>query len=363
MKIALLTIADSVHGTRWANAFAERQHEVHLLTSHEPANPLSRGVTLHRLPFRHPVGYFLNAAHVRKLLSKIAPDVLSTHFASGYGTLARLSNFQPNVLSVWGTDVYEFPHKSPWHRRLIEKNLRKAQQLCSTSHVMAAETKQLVPDLPFHVVPFGIDTELFRPHRRETAGDALVIGTVKTLSPTYGIDLLIQAFALLHKRLEISEPELARRLQLKIVGGGPDLMRLKHLADSLGVAPASTFVARVEHHEVVKQLNSLDIYVALSRRESFGVAILEASACELPVLVSDVGGLPEVVDNGVTGLIVPNENVEAAASALLKLVKDRHMRKNMGLAGRQLVCARYEWSHNVEQMERILEAAAARGSG
>src|SRR5690625_501580 len=226
MKIAMLAIADSVHGTRWPNAFAERGHEVHLLTSHEPANPLHPAVVLHRLPFPHPAGYFLNAWHVRKLLRKISPDVLNTHFASGYGTLARLSGFQPNVLSVWGTDVYEFPHKSRWHRGLIEANLKAARQICSTSHVMATVTKQLSPNLEVDVVPFGIDTEWFKPDQNrysQGVGNNIVVGTVKTLLPKYGIDVLINAFALLVQRLEASEPELAQRLRLKIVGGGPDL--------------------------------------------------------------------------------------------------------------------------------------------
>lgn len=363
MRIALLAIADSVHGTRWANAFAQRQHEVHLLTSHEPANPLVPGVILHRLPFRHPVGYFVNVWHVRKLLREIAPDVLNTHFASGYGTLARLSGFQPNVLSVWGTDVYDFPHKSAWHGRLIRANLSHAQHICSTSHAMAAVTRQLLPGLQIDVVPFGIDTEQFKSAGKKKSGGTITVGTVKTLLPKYGIDVLIRAFALVQSRL--AETELASQLRLKIVGGGPDLDSLKRLADSLNVAEATEFTGRVPHSEVPRELNSFDVYAALSRdeSESFGVAVLEASACELPVLVTNVGGLPEVVKDGVTGIVVANEDVEAAADGLLQLVVDQQLSRSMGHAGRELVQHKYEWSRNVEQMEQILAAAAAQGSG
>jgi len=99
----------------------------------------------------------------------------------------------------------------------------------------------------------------------------------------------------------------------------------------------------------------MDIYVAVSvsESESFGVAIIEASACGLPVIVSDVGGLPEVVVANKTGLIVRREDVSGTAEAIIKLVRDRDLREQMGLNGRLHVQENYEWSKNVSQMEEV----------
>ncbi len=99
------------------------------------------------------------------------------------------------------------------------------------------------------------------------------------------------------------------------------------------------------------ELNKLDVYVALSRThsESFGVAVIEASACGLPVVVADVGGLPEVVERDLTGFIVPPNDPAAAAKAIARLIGDGQLRRRMGDAGRAHVAAHYEWSACVDR--------------
>jgi glycosyltransferase involved in cell wall biosynthesis len=112
----------------------------------------------------------------------------------------------------------------------------------------------------------------------------------------------------------------------------------------------------VPHALVPKILARFDIYVALSRldSESFGVAILEASACGLPVVVSDADGPAEVVANGVTGRIIQRDNAELAGEAVADLVCDFEKRCKMGLAGRAHVVERYSWSHCIQVMKESL---------
>jgi glycosyltransferase involved in cell wall biosynthesis len=97
----------------------------------------------------------------------------------------------------------------------------------------------------------------------------------------------------------------------------------------------------------------IDISVIVSNQESFGVSVIEAGACENPVVVSNVGGLPEVVEDGVTGIIVPAKNPIATADAIEKLILDKSLRESMGKAGRKRVEALYKWENNVEQMMEI----------
>ena len=93
--------------------------------------------------------------------------------------------------------------------------------------------------------------------------------------------------------------------------------------------------------------------MSASESESFGVAVIEAEACRIPVVVSDIGGLPEVVQDNVTGFIVPPKNPEATAEAIEKLILDENLRNKMGVAGREFVLKNYEWSKNAKIMENL----------
>lgn len=360
MKIALLSGLSSIHTVRWANAFAERGHELHVISSpsHVSSNHLLSGKThVHFLPVPSPFGYYLNVISLRRLLNKIRPDVLNAHYASGYGTLARLSEFSPYVLSVWGSDVYDFPFKSPLHKRIIRKNILAADRLCSTSRVMAEQVRSLCPEISkIEITPFGVDTGVFKPSLQKHESGTITIGTVKTLAPIYGIDTLLRAFAYAKEHMQQSFSSIT--LRLLIVGDGPQEKELKHLAETLGISDNCIWTGSIPHHDVPGHLNRLDIYVALSKSESFGVAILEASACGLPVIVSDAGGLPEVVVEGETGFVVRRDAPEEAGEAILRLMKNRELRESMSKKGVEHVRAFYEWQENVSVLERVLLAAS-----
>lgn len=143
---------------------------------------------------------------------------------------------------------------------------------------------------------------------------------------------------------------LKEKLSLRLVGTGPDELKLKSLVKELKISNNVCFVGRVDSCNVPKELNVFDIYVALSRQESFGVAVIEAGAAGRPVVVSDAGGLPEVVINGETGFVVAKENPQAAVDAIAKLVLDHDLRIRMGEAGRQHVEALYDWNVCINTM-------------
>jgi len=297
---------------------------------------------------------------VRSIIRQFRPDIVHAHFASSYGVVGALCGFQPYLLSVWGTDVFAFPRKSIFHRLLLKYNLKKACRIFSTSAVMAKETR-LYTGKDIHVIPFGIDVEQFRPFDGEGLFDKhdIVVGTVKTLEEVYGIEYLIRAFKIVYDRY----PQLP--LKLMIVGGGSLKSRLESLSKELGLDKVAVFTGAVPHNEVVRYHNMLTISVSVSNSESFGVAILEACACGKPVVVSNVGGLPEVVEDGITGLVVPPRDPVSAAAAIEKLILDPSLRKRMGDAGRMRVCRCYDWRDNVDQMvahyNQVLEIYKRKG--
>jgi glycosyltransferase involved in cell wall biosynthesis len=351
MKVAFLAGHSSIHTVKWVNEMALRGHEVHLITMHPGTEALHPSIRIHQLPFKPPYGYYFNAKHLRKLLHKIQPDLLNTHYASGYGTLARLSGFHPNLLSVWGSDVFDFPYESRIKMKIMQRNLAVADQIASTSNIMKQQTEKIYrPNKEIAITPFGVDCERFRPieTNKISNNNRIRIGTVKKMASKYGIATLIEAFAIVKRKYKGD-------IELALVGGGPEEDKLKMLAQRLNVDNYVDFVGPVPHHSVPDYLNSFDIYVALSTldSESFGVAIIEASACGVPVVVSDAGGLPEVVVDGKTGYIVPRNNPEEAAERILQLVNNSLLRVTMGEAGRQFVLENYEWKENADRMENL----------
>lgn len=367
MKIVLLAGASTIHTVRWANGLVAAGHEIHLISQHPVFDKLHPSVQVYLFPYRGVLGYFTMVPGVNSLLKKIKPDLVNAHYASGYGTTAHLINFHPWILSVWGSDVYDVPYQSIFHKYLVRKNLLSADSVASTSLCMARQVRQLAPLVgEIAITPFGVDMSLYKNIQPESPvqKDTLVIGTVKTMSKNYGIDTLIIAFSCLLENMKYKIRLPVPNIRLRLVGGGDQLPSLKNLAQKIGVKDRIDFVGRVPHGRVPDELRKIDIYVALSRSESFGVAIVEASAAGRPVVVSDVGGLPEVTVEGVTGLVVPRENPAAAAAALEKLVLDPALRYRMGQAGKQHVSQKYDWETCVDTMVKVyrttLESFGAR---
>jgi glycosyltransferase involved in cell wall biosynthesis len=224
---------------------------------------------------------------------------------------------------------------------------------------MAQQVRALTPERrDIAITPFGVDLARFAPVASSRSPGCVTIGTVKSLASTYGIDLLLQAFAGLLRDPDVQAAGLLCRLL--IVGDGRQRGILEALARTLRIDTSTTFAGAVPHADVPVWLSRLDIYASPSRMESFGVAVVEASACAVPVVVTDAGGLPEVVISDRTGLVVPREDVPALQAALKRLVLDAGLRERLGREGRRHVAETYDWERCVDRMERCYERIAQR---
>lgn len=361
MKLLLLADPNSIHTIKWAKSLVKNGIEIIIFgmgdciaKDYEDISNL-KVKTLNAIVTRKEgalanLKYLKSLPSIKQIIKEFEPDIVHAHYATSYGLLGALSGFHPFVLSVWGSDVYSFPFKSPLHKMLLEYNLKKADKVLSTSYEMAKETN-LYTDKSIEVTPFGIDTEAFRPMEVESlfAKDDIVIGTIKSLEDVYGIEYLIRAFKI------VSDKYLNLPLKLLIVGGGGLEDSLKSLTKELNIEEKTIFTGKVPFEDVTKYHNMLSVYVSVSNSESFGVATIEASSCAKPVVVSNVGGLPEVVENGVSGFIVPPRDPEKTAQAIERLVLDENLRSQIGQNGRKRVEKLYNWEDNVKQMIKIYE--------
>lgn len=346
MRILFIAPANSVHTQKWVSAL-KRDNEVFVCSMQHDE---SIEGTVFYLPVRNKIGYYLNSPFLKKIVKKINPDIVNVHYASGYGTLARLAGLEKYILNVWGSDVFDFPYESKLKMHIIKKNLNHAFQIASTSEVMKEQVLRLVKPLrEIAVTPFGVDTEMFKPIPKQMS-DKFIVGTVKTLAPKYGISVLIRAF-------DYAITLGMKNAQLIIVGGGEQMRELKALAASVQSSEHIQFIGPVKHDEVPGYLTKFDVYAALSESESesYGVAVVEAEACGIPVIVSSAGGLPEVVDKDISGFIVPVGGWKTAGEKIFRLYNDAELRKSMGSEGRKLVLTRYDWISCVNKMKKVFE--------
>lgn len=350
MKIAIIGSLKSPHVKKWADSLVKQGLKIHVLSMHQSNEKIEEGIKIYYLRYEKPFGYISNQFQIRNLLRLIQPDIIHSFYALGYGTLGTLTGFKPHVLSVMGSDIYD-DIKNPLLKPFVVKNIRNADVVCSTSLTMAQQIEKvsgLAPTLIKHT-PFGIDINKFKPKPGKETKEEIVFGTVKFLEDKYGIDVLLKAYAL----FKTNNPDIPSRLI--IVGDGSKENDLKSLARQLSIFDDCNFMGFQPHANIPEILQSFDIYLALSRydSESFGVAILEASATGLPVIVSDVGGLPEVVVDHETGLIVESESTEQTALAMKKLADDISLRLYLGLNGRNRVETEYNWEHSLDTMISI----------
>ncbi len=345
MKLCFLAPGNSIHTRRWAESMISKGCEVHLITLHKGDVP---GTKVYYLPARGKWTYLFFLEKIKSLIRAIRPDVVHAHYASSYGFLGACSGFHPFVVSVWGSDLIDFPKRSLIHKKIVEYVLRRSDRITVTSKML----KELTGRFTFKrkritQIPFGIDLEKFKPEPKNTKRDAMTIGVIKRLDHKYGIEYLIKGFATVEKRYKDA--------RLLIVGDGPLRAKLKRLTCQLGCEKKIEFVGSISHAQVPDFLNLMDIFVMPSVEESFGVAALEASACGLPVVASNTGGIPEVVLHNKTGFLIPPKDHYSLAAAIAKLIENQDLRRKFGEEGRKFVSQRYDWLENFQRMYNLYQ--------
>ena len=352
MKICYLSGANSPHTVKWCKFFSNRGHEVHLIS-------FDKGhidnVIMHNIDLKvdsssnriKKIRYLFTFNRVRKLIKEIQPDIIHAHRATGYAFLAGVSKFHPYILSVWGSDVYDLP-KNLMLKKFIQYNLNKADYIFSTSKAMKSQVqKLLITNKEIILTPFGVDINAFKPLNKVKNNDKIIIGTIKTLNPKYGIDILIKAFKI------VKDSDINVDIELQIAGKGEQEKELKKLCRELNLEQNVKFLGYLNQKEVIDTFNKFDIAVFPSTFESFGVAAVEAQACGVPVIVSNVGGLPEATAPNYSSILVEKENPDQLAKEIIKLVNNHDLRKEMSKNAREFVEKTYNIEDNFGSVETV----------
>ncbi len=356
-NILILGDCNSSHTRKWVEGLIGKGLEVSVFSFYpckdEWGNRLQ--ISIHSYfknesnkPFKK-LFYFFAFSKIKHLLKEHDFDIVHAHYASSYGFVGALSKQEmPLVVSFWGSDVFYFPRKNWIAKNILKYVLKKADSIQSSSYVMAKEIN-IYTNKNVEVVYFGIDTNLFYPKEKEK-DEKLIIGVVKTMTPIYAIDNFIRAIPLIKNK----------KFEVLIVGGGNQLEDYKKLSETLQISHKIHFEGKVPHEKVVEKLQQMDVFVNVSHNESFGVSILEASSCGIPVLVHKKGGMIEVVEDGESGFLINDNQPQTIANAVDKLLSDETLRIKMGQNGVKLVKSKFEFEKNLNQLLEIYESLTTR---
>jgi L-malate glycosyltransferase len=349
-----------VVATELAHALTMRGHQVHLISSEPPFRWRSDIPGLSFVPvdvppyplFREPQYLLALANTIARVAEERRLDIVHAHYAVPHATAAYLA-YQMlatshasapaaaaprTVTTLHGTDI-TLVGSDPSYARVVAFSIERSHGVTAVSRSLRADTMSALGiQHEIRVIPNFLDCTEYR--RREDPDlrarlcppdrcDAVVVH-VSNFRPVKRVDLALEVFRLIRRRV---------RAQFVLVGDGPVRAdTLRRVAD-YGLTEDVSFVG--EQHELVPWLSIADLFLLPSAQESFGLAALEAMACEVPVVASNVGGLPEIIEDGVSGFVCPPDAVSLMAERGIALLTDPALHASIARNAADVVRRRY----------------------
>lgn len=379
MNIGIICYASvggsGVVATELAKALAGRGHGVHLISADMPfrLGEFHVDLSFHQVQtpsyplFREPQ-YLLSLANKVVQVARAFPlDIIHAHYAIPHATAALLSKqvleasghtVVPRVVTtLHGTDITVVGN-DPSYSEIVAFSIERADGATAVSESLRVATRrELDVRRDIAVIPNFLDCAVFgridapEPRRRFSRDEASkVVIHVSNFRPVKRIDAVVDLFARICRTVDA---------RLLLVGDGPELGTVYRVGRELGVLDRIDAVGAQE--AIIPLLSAADVFLLPSEQESFGLAALEAMACEVPVVASNVGGLPEVIDHGLTGFLHPPADLDGMAASALSLLTDPGLHQRIAGAARQRVCERFCSDRIVPMYEAYYEAVLARG--
>jgi N-acetyl-alpha-D-glucosaminyl L-malate synthase BshA len=359
--------------TELGKTLALRGHHVHVLSSDTPPRlgDYQPGLWFHRVEapsyplFREPQ-YLLSLANKIVQVSRDEGlDIVHAHYAIPHATAAYLARqilaasrrrSVPRVITtLHGTDITLLGSDRSYSET-VAFCIQQSDGVTAVSESLKADTfRELGVTCDIRVIPNFLDCTV---HRRRDIGrlretlapeGQKILIHVSNFRPVKRTPAVVEVFA------EVRRHVPARLL---MVGDGPAVAETSQLARALGVADDVEFLG--EQDQVVPLLSAADVFLLPSSQESFGLAALEAMACEVPVVASRVGGLPEVIEHGVTGFLHPPDDLHGMAQSALELLTNDELHRRAAEAATRAAHERYCDSKIVPMYEAFYQEVLAR---
>lgn len=383
MRIVYQSDGLNVHDYRFLAKLAQSEHDVILVTYRASGVPASitslPGLRILRRPlFRfnvdwdtldkgnsligvlsRRVGLLRAILDFRAKIHVLRPDVIHAGMVQTSGLMTALSGFRPFLLMPWGSDILVAPRRSPWHWLATQYVVRRAQMISCDCEAVKQVIVRLTgyPHEKIHVIPWGIDLHLFRPRPisnglRSTLGweGKKILIMTRNFEHVYG-----------HRYFLTSLPEVIRAVpdtRVVLVGYGSLESQLRLQVERLGLTDHIYFAGKIENERLPEYLNEADIYISTSLSDGTSLSLLEAIACALPVVVTDVPANLEWIQDGENGFIVPRRDSSTLAQRLIQMLHHVVLRQEMRECNLVLARERADWDRNFGRIEELYETMA-----
>lgn len=364
MKVLYLTNGGSVHDYRFLSKLSDAGIEVDYAHLSKAGTRLTiRGVRSHYLgyegmsPGSRGFGLVVRwrvYRRFRRLLLECRPDILHAGWVQTAGMMAAVSGYHPFLLMPWGSDVLLYPNRGVFAKWLTRNVIRRADAVVCDCLAVRQRIIDLAayPPERIGVFPWGVDLSLFASdselgastRRRLGWGDRMVVLMNRSFKPVYAVDDFIRAV-----------PQILRSVPhalVVLIGSGPMAAQLEALVQQLGLSAAVRFLGEVANDEMPAYLNAADIFVSSSVSDGASLSLLEAMACGLPVVVTDIPSNLEWVNDGVNGRVVPTRSPAELANSVVELLLDPDKRREMAGANIAVARARADWNDNFKILEQ-----------
>ena len=373
MRIGIVCYASTggsgIVATELAIALADRGHEVHVLSTEPPFRfPRNRqSLHFHEVAtpayplFREPQYALSLATAIVQVSRRYHLDVVHAHYAVPHAAAAYLArqimiahptDRVPCVMTtLHGTDI-TLVGSDPSYTETVAFCIDQSDGVTAVSESLKADTCQLLGiTREIRVIPNFLDGARFarRDVPRRPGGTPRIVH-ISNFRPVKRIGAVVDVFA----RVRAQVPAT-----LVLVGDGPDLAPARQRLQALGLGGDVEYAG--ERLDIVDVLSQADVFLLPSATESFGLAALEAMACEVPVVASRVGGVPEVIDDGVTGFLHEPEDIDGMAGNIVRLVNEPALHARVAAAARQAAIERFSAARIVPMYEAAYLSATGYG--
>lgn len=295
---------------------------------------------------------------LKRLLRNLKPQIVLAGPLQRSAFLVALSGYRPLVSMSWGYDLLIDARRGrawDWATRYTLKHSAALVGDCNTIRQLAISYG--MPDERIVTFPWGVDLQRFSPapktahpgqHDPATPQPFTLLST-RSWEPLYGVEIIARAFVAAAQQ----RPELC----LIMLGNGSQAPTLRQIFQRGGVEDRVYLPGQVSQDNLPRYYQDADLYLSASHSDGTSISLLEAMACGLPALVSDIPGNREWVTPGENGWLFPEDNVQALTQAILQAIEQRHRLPEMGRRARQIAEARADWQKNFPRLLTALEIA------
>jgi N-acetyl-alpha-D-glucosaminyl L-malate synthase BshA len=362
--------------TELGKNLASRGHHVHVLSSETPfrLGEYQPGLSFHRVEtpnyplFREPQYLLALANKIVQVSREERLDIIHAHYAVPHATAGYLARQilgaanggrVPRVITtLHGTDITLLGADRSY-KEIVAFSIAQSDGVTAVSESLRSDTnREFGKTRDIRVIPNFIHVETACRSDRTALRASLalpdekIVIHVSNFRPVKRVTAVIEIF----KRIHAAVPS-----RLLMVGDGPDLAEASHRARAAELGDSVRFLG--DQEQVVQLLSASDLFLMPSAQESFGLAALEAMACEVPVVASRVGGVPELVEDGATGFLCPPDDLTAMADASIRLLTDDALHARMAKAARVRAVERFADARIVPMYERFYDEVLAGQAG